>query len=869
MNKHKTVEVLEEIHNLIAKFKEFINSGDQFEAIGAEMNLRDAIEKAYDDGIISENMHNDYLQLLDGYERDELPERLEEKTDENINIVEQADDQIAKSLDLGERADDNAEHNVDSKTDLQYIKDVMNQYWHERDEKEGVLSAVDKFTEIGDAIKKALEEKKISRMTAVELMEPLREIKDNMCDIDKQNAALDRFEEIINNKLAREDERDSQSQQQDQQQANESILGSAGTVIGRTIKGVTEALKTIHDKTEEQAQRAADEYDRQQAQKEAERNKSPLSPEQIEQFESLKKEFLRRYQRAQVYHRNFQSKDWPVSAPFWENTVGAMEPLANMFKGLDLKEVTDTKQLDDLARQWGKTMADMSQVYNWLDNQRAYDGAKYTDDVAYDDVWGNRDELDDAAKQFFTGIGLNQQQEKAPQKKEYVKPETKVEQKQPQEPVMQQQKPTQSQEKVIIKPVAGTPQGSVDTKIQEKKDITPAPEDLMAREDNSVRGEKQQNPKQEALLKLGELYDKLSSARAAFDENPSSLEALNKANKAWDDFYFSFYRNPNLQDFKSEFNKLMDAAYNMNKTGFPGDEIKKLINKEIKKEFGYEVPLHAASEQQQAPEDIKIKDQTQSQEQKHITPDEVQQQVVETQKPSEIKRGDEKTETKETPHTPDLEKKPKNEDLSQKMPDVMHREDMTNDKVDAGEKKPEDYEDLIYGLEVVLSHHKDRDPESFKRMMFALKDLSQRGGLPEEMKKEYMDVFNRVKEFSNNPSYVEYGATQLDSKIIEPLETLETKQQQVQDGKMPVQNAQYKPDLEKKPENKDLSQKPENLLNRENQQMENSKQHTIENFKAGTQQVVDMDKDKTKGNEIALAAYRRKILERRGNGGNV
>lgn len=838
MNKHKTVEELEHINDLIQRWK---NAPDD-EAMDALIKVQNAIERAYNDYMISEKMYNDYNDLfqdhIDRYiDNDDLLEGLKKKTDENINIVEQADDKIAKSLDLGERTDDDAEHNVDSKKDLQYIKDVMNQYWHERDEKEGVLSAVDKFTEIGDAIKKSLEEKKISRMTAAELMEPLREIKDNMCDINKENAALDRFEEILDKKLAREDERDSQNQQQDQQQANESILGSAETVVGRTIDGVTKALKTIHDKTEEQAQRAADEYDRQQAQKEAERNKSPLSPEQIEQFESLKKEFLRRYHRAQVYHRNFPPQDeelHPISGPFWANTVDAMEPLANKFKELDIKAVTDTKQLEDLARQWGKTMADMAQVYNWLDNQRTDDGQKY-DDVAYDDVWDNIDRVDDVAGRFFAELGLNQQHGKEAPKKEYVKPETRVEQKQPQEPVMQQQKPTQSQENVIIKPVAGTPQGSVDSKKQEKKDITPAPEDLMAREDR-VQDKDKQNPKREALLKLSDLYNKLISARAAFDENPSSLEALNKA---WDDFYFSFYRDPNLQDFKSEFNQLTDRAYSVDKTGFPTDDIKKLINKEFLKEFGHEVPQYTQSERQLLQEEQVNKGQP------NIGP----------------------------------ERKEQANDVAQVTEDMVQTEAVS--QVKPQEKQNTNEAAIARLRQIVDMFDRQNSDESFKKMMFALKEVADSKMVPDEMVDAYRAIFEKVKKHGNT----ERGILDLSSELYDQIDELQNPggERQVIEENTPRKPekvmthedvAQEKSDLKPKSdiEVKQQTEVREDMMVRKDARPGNADekdkkqqvQHSIDNFTKGNQEVLDMDNkrenSKKKLNQAALAEYRRRVL---------
>lgn len=641
VNENRTIEELERFRRLIADLD---NESDFDDKMDVLIRLKKAINDAFEDKLISEQMYRDYQEVFDNHRRGmELhPQDLQEIVSRHLNQVGDVIDQMTKSITLDTNAVETQEEE-DSEEYLQAIKDAMERYAnaYAAGEHNGALSAVDKFSEIGDTIKKAVSENKLTHVTADELIGPLQEMKDNLFDKAKQNEAYDLFQQIITEKMSRQKENQNQN-------AEEKPDNTTGSVLGNIIDGVARGLSAINQKIEERAKAAADEHDEQQAQqsqtpsapqestlkkkqqnidvysekpkdlmaredkvqkkdpqtkeealwklkdlwselnrarqdwvenqtvdrlkksndlwtkfhealrnplledfvqeydsvkgplvnglknydviqqkidraiqkaqserhaeehdgqqKKDAQNKSPLSPEQIEQFESLKEEFLRRYHRAQVYHRNFQSKDWPVSAPFWENTVGAMEPLANMFKGLDLKEVTDTKQLEDLARQWGKTMADMSQVYNWLDNQRAYDGAKYTDDVAYDDVWGNRDELDDAAKQFFTGIGLNQQQGKETPKKEYVKPETKVEQKQPE--------PKQPQEEIKTAPVPETPHDTVDGKKQEKKDVAQEPEDVLKREDkvqeevvSQEKPQEKQNTNEAAIARLRQIVD--------------------------------------------------------------------------------------------------------------------------------------------------------------------------------------------------------------------------------------------------------------------------------------------------------------------------------------------------------------------------
>ena len=352
--------------------------------------------------------------------------------------------------------------------------------------------------------------------------------------------------------------------------------------------------------------------------------------------------------------------------------------------------------------------------------------------------------------------------------------------------------------------------------------------------DNTAKGAKTEpQTKEKALENLRQLWENLHETRANWSEHPR-LEGLQESNKLFNDFHQAL-RNPELKDIADEYYKISRNPF---ENGLPNYEA---VMDAINKGFG---PA-------ERPQQIRV--------------------------PDDMARG------------ADLSKKQEAKDISSKPENLMQRDDKTESKVNANEKTPENYEDLIYGLEDVLAHHKDRDPESFKRMMFALKDLSQQGLLPEEMKKEYMDVFNRVKEFSDNPARHEHGATQLSQKIVEQLDNLEAKQQ-TQNQTIPVPNAQYNPSLEKKEEAKDISPKPENLMQREEAHSNSSieqrsmdrsgkdapydlkREEHIENYVQGNKKVQEMSDKKDAQHKTldqqALAAYRRKMLLGRG-GGNV
>ncbi len=366
---------------------------------------------------------------------------------------------------------------------------------------------------------------------------------------------------------------------------------------------------------------------------------------------------------------------------------------------------------------------------------------------------------------------------------------------------------------------------------------------------NVVKEAKTESQTEEnALENLRHLWERLHETRAKWSENPG-LEGLQESNKLFSDFHQAL-RNPKLKDIADEYYKISRDTF---ENGLPNYEA---VMDAINKGFGQE-----------------------EQPQQMLGPDDMA-------------------------HGADLSKKQENKDVSPRPENLMQREDMTNDKVNAGEKKPEDYEDLIYGLEEVLSHHKDRDPESFKRMMFALKDLSQQWLLPEDMKKEYRDVFDRVKELSGDQEQFNYGSTRLRDVVLNHLDTLDLKRQQGQNQKIPVPNAQYKPGLEKKEENTGAktelgaddirlnttvreqahsnSSIEQRSLDRSGKdapydfRMEKpqlSREQHIANYVQGKGKVEEMFADKEpqhkKIDPKILEAYKRKMLSGRVGGGNV
>lgn len=296
---------------------------------------------------------------------------------------------------------------------------------------------------------------------------------------------------------------------------------------------------------------------------------------------------------------------------------------------------------------------------------------------------------------------------------------------------------------------------------------------------------------------------------------------------------------------------------------------------------------------------------------------------------------------------PSLEKKQEAKDVSQKPLDVMVREDGGQDKVN---EKSQSNKEVIEKLKAVVNmfdpKHSD---ESFKKMIFALKDVSESKLVPNKMVDSYRHIFNEVKEHrrntevgifdlsteiynqiadlesadkeiaalnkvqdfvkhysdvyqNSNPSQIvaelnklryvynkdgfrsfnsDTVSSQINGMIDKLLTNLKDKeiQQKTIEDLMNLTNKQkeslnekYYPKTkeEKNQQNQDVFQKPQDLMVREDARKD-EKKRAIEDFKKGTEKVLDIGKqieqDKQKKlNQSALAEFRRKLLLNRGNG---
>ena len=259
-----TLLALDDYRSLIKQIRQMHAEGETFE----EMDLQTKL---------SQQINEDAANKI-------IPERIVELKDDSnttvddmehyINQIEDAYEQVTKSLDWNIDDFKDSGENKDSKDVLQGIKDLMTKYMDTYSKDEGMLSAVDEFSAIGDAIKHALEEKTISTTTALLLTEPLKHMKDHMFDSERQEKEAELFYDIINRQLDREDEK--QGPEQDKEYA----VNSTGSVLGNALRFLAESAEKIHNKFEKDANNVADKYDKEQAQKQAENSvKQPRSQE--------------------------------------------------------------------------------------------------------------------------------------------------------------------------------------------------------------------------------------------------------------------------------------------------------------------------------------------------------------------------------------------------------------------------------------------------------------------------------------------------------------------------------------------------------------------------------------------------------------
>lgn len=834
MNENRTIEELERFRRLIAD----LDNVSDFEK---------AVNDAFEDKLISEQMYRDYQEVFDNHRRGMglHPQDLQEIVSRHLNQVDDAVDQMTKSITLDTNAVE-TQAEGDSEEYLQAIKDAMERYAnaYAAGEHNGALSAVDEFSEIGDTIKKAVSENKLTPVTADELIVPLQKMKDNLFDKAKQNEAYDLFQQIITEKMSRQKENQNQN-------AEEKTDNTTGSVLGNIIDGVARGLSAINQKFEERAKAAADEHDEQQVQQ----SQTPSAPQEST---------LEKKQRNQDVH-SVKPKDLMAR----EDKVQKKDP--------QTKEEALWK-LKDLWSELNRARQD------WVENQTV-DRLKKSNDL-----WTKFHEalrnplLEDFVQEYDSVKGplvnglknydvIQQKIDRAIQK-------SQSERHAAEQAELQNDVPQPGVKKDLFSGfnMGGNPYASA----SEKKKVVQEPIEVMQKEDN-VHTDSQ--TKKDALLKL---KDALAKRQANMWGWNGHTETYRETRKVYDDAF----NNPLLHDFVLKY--LKDPSISSGKgLGYRGYMLRQMIDKELAKESGNEINPKDQNPKIQALIDVLgmvdyhdfdasvnrmksaleklVKD-------KVISPEMMHDYEDVFAKYNADNAG--KNVSYLTTH--DLEGLIEKQlyDLDSKSPKQEQKVERQSKQDNAQGKNPKTNDEIIDSLAGVLKHHNDRDPDSFRKIMFEIRDLSENGTLPEDMKQEYRDVFARVKEMGQGG--VRDGANRLNDVIVEQKGGLEKKageEEPSRQSKVPEFDIGASLRMmadEKKQTKADVSQRPADELKREdntqeekkNQTKEQERQNALTNFAKGNQKVQNMDNEregkKKELNQAALAAYRRRVLEGRG-----
>lgn len=263
----KTLEALKLLGDRLATLRRVVEEGDSvfddavFNAYNA---LTFDLEEIEDLKQLPKEVVDKYFDLIQDF-RHEPTKTLQKLINLNNQYeqeVEEDDKKLEKSIgvigNIMQWQDDN-----DDRGALMEVQALMNVYEKSYDDK-GALDSVDDLCKVGDALQKGLEDKKISRKTAEELMKHLVEIKEHMFDKDLVDDKMREFNESLQDVLGK-DGREQGGMQQQTQSTN--IITDAAVLaknIGKAAVNIAKGIKEANRKIDEKAEKAAAEYDKNQ-----------------------------------------------------------------------------------------------------------------------------------------------------------------------------------------------------------------------------------------------------------------------------------------------------------------------------------------------------------------------------------------------------------------------------------------------------------------------------------------------------------------------------------------------------------------------------------------------------------------------------
>ncbi|MBO4745844.1 MAG: hypothetical protein J5613_02115, partial [Alphaproteobacteria bacterium] len=520
MNQNQTLQTLEDIIHLIRTLD---NANDADDSMDIKMRLKNLINDAHEDRIISDDMYNAYDELFQTELRTGFlnVEALYNITVKNYEKVKGANDKMAESLNWDSNLPQEDEVK-NSKDVLQELLGAMDMYHTAFSERNNMLDAQEEFCRVGKIIKRELPKNKINEETAKELMKPLQIMKNNMFDPRKQEEAYDAFKSIIIQELARENEKEGPEQSKEgQEQAREGVLSSAGTVLGRAITSTVKALKKINDKIEEGAKRAANEFDKEQA-THAQQAQGAVPTEEL--AKQQRKEDVSQESEETLKHEDAAQKQ--------QGPKTKEEALANLREALD-KYNEDRNDLDKWRKYWAAlhepVLKDFAKKY--FENGEKLQKSGAGEDELYKQ----------AVEMIDKELGHDIKQEAKQQ-------------------------------------MQGAVPGKELGKKQEQKDLAPE----MKRDTGAKEQQHEPQTKAEALQKLKELYANRYEARLNSKLNPGNL------NRA---FFAEMENNPMLKDVAKKYFDLYAQSIEggIHRDGWFYYKAKEMINNELAKELGQEI----------------------------------------------------------------------------------------------------------------------------------------------------------------------------------------------------------------------------------------------------------------------------------------
>ena len=440
-----------------------------------------------------------------------------------------------------------------------------------------------------------------------------------------------------------------------------------------------------------------------------------LSQEQTEKFKTISDALLKKYNRAKVYAEMFAHMGDQPSAGVWGDMVSLLEPLVEIGKG----GLDNEKDVETFNMQWQQAKRDLPYLYDAMGKLR----------VDYDDIWDDMSKLEDFTDDFLKEViekdlKIEQSKTAEPQKVEHGKEEQVVD---------------KERQKSEVKPKVTeqeTNELKIDAKVQENiiKVLWQVRMDLEMYIQSYKEGDRRM-----AMRTLNDMANDIIGA---------SRDGL--VSKQIRDDIFGIVNNIlNNPDNVNLYQETMQKFYDYwdEKVGKNSESLK-------------------TKEGTQQNQDVLQKQKEAELQAKKTEP--VSQKITEQEM---VKPGDTTT---GAPAGLNLDKKQENKDVLQKPQNLMAREDVQQDKVD---EIPQSNKEAIEKLKAVANmFDRQHSDESFKNMMFALKDISESKLLPNEMIDSYRHIFNDVKEHHRN---TEGGILDLSAEIYNQIADLKSADKEI------------------------------------------------------------------------------------------